>query len=158
MSRLDDYTVRLRVEVRFRDTDMLGHVNNAVYLTYFESGRMAYWTEFTGRAHAGRVPFILARAEVDFRAEARAGEKLTLGIRASRMGTRSFDFQYLVVREEDGTEVATGRTVQVFYDYEAGRSAPLPDDLRADLQAFEGNRLQRDEARPETGNPTGGER
>lgn len=141
MSGIDDYTVHLPVEVRFRDTDMLGHVNNAVYLTYFESGRMAYWEEFTGQAHGGRVPFILARAEVDFRAEARAAERLTLGIRASRLGNKSFDFEYLLVRDADGTEVAAGRSVQVFYDYQAGSSVPLSDDLRARFEKFEGERL-----------------
>lgn len=144
MSGLDDFTVHLPIEVRFRDTDMLGHVNNAVYLTYFESGRMAYWQEFSGRAHGGRVPFILARAEVDFRTEARAAERLTLGIRTSRLGSKSFDFEYLLVRDPDATEVATGRTVQVCFDYEAGRSMALPDDLRARLREFEGGRLDGD--------------
>lgn len=140
MSPLDDYTVHLPIEVRFRDTDMLGHVNNAVYLTYFESGRMAYWREFIGQAHGGRVPFILARAEIDFRAEARAGEQLTLGVRGGRLGVKSFDLDYLLVRDADGTELAAGRSVQVFYDYEAGSSVPLPDDLRARLEEFESGR------------------
>src|SRR4029078_1685342 len=54
--------------VRFRDLDALGHVNHAVYLTYFESARIAYWLHATKRTGLGALDMILARAEIDFRA------------------------------------------------------------------------------------------
>ena len=96
---LGDYRVKMPIRTRFGDTDMLGHVNNAVYSTYFESGRLEYWAELNGGHSFENWPFILARSEIDFLAEAHAVEDLTLGIRVSRLGKKSFDLEYLLVRD-----------------------------------------------------------
>lgn len=138
---LDEYNVTLPIQTRFRDTDLLGHINNAVYATYFESGRMEYWARFQGGHDFDNWPFILAHLEIDFLAEAHAGQKLTLGIRVCRIGTRSFDFEYLLVRDEDQQRVARGRSVQVMFDYAAKKSRPVDDETRARLEAFEGGSL-----------------
>jgi len=135
---LDDYRVRLPIQVRFRDTDLLGHINNAVYATYFESGRMEYWAQLTGRYSFESWPFILARSEIDFLAEAHAGEALTLGVRVGRIGGKSFEFEYLLVRDDDFTPVACGRSVQVMYDYDSKQTRPVSDEIRARLTEFEG--------------------
>ena len=87
---LGEYSFKLPIKARFRDSDMLGHINNAVYLTYFESGRVEYWTVLTGNSSLEDLPFILARTEIDFLAEARAGEAFTLGVRAGRFGKNSW--------------------------------------------------------------------
>lgn len=137
-SRLDDFRVTLPIQVRFRDTDLLGHVNNAVYATYFESGRMEYWAQLTGDLSFDEWPFILARLEIDFLAEAHAAQWLTLGIRVARLGRKSFDFDYLLVRDDDGRELARGRSVQVMFDYRSKQTRVIDDDTRARLMAFEG--------------------
>ena len=138
MSTLDGYGVTLPIQVRFRDTDLLGHVNNAVYATYFETGRMEYWAQLN-RGHSFHDwPFILARIEIDFLAEAYAAEQLTLGIRVPRIGNKSFDFEYLLVRDGDGTEVARGRSVQVMFDYRSKQTRVMDDETCARLTAFEG--------------------
>ena len=77
------------VEVRFRDLDALGHVNNAVYLTYFESARMAWWMHLTHRTDLRRMDMILARAEVDFRSPAAYAEVLDVGVRCASIGRSS---------------------------------------------------------------------
>ena len=135
---LDGYRVRLPIQVRFRDSDLLGHLNNAVYSTYFESGRMEYWAQFTGGHSFDNWPFILARTEIDFLAEAHPGQALTLGVRVARIGRKSFDFEYLLVRDDDGREVARGRSVQVMFDYRSKKTRPVSDETRAGLIAFEG--------------------
>ena len=137
---LDEYSVELGVRVRFCDTDMLGHVNNAVYLMYFEAGRMEYWIELTGNPSLENLPFILARAEVDFLAEARAGEHLTLGIRAGRLGTKSFELEYELFRDPDREAVARGKSVQVMFDYRAKETLPMSDEVRESIIAFETER------------------
>ena len=73
------------LEVRFRDCDALGHVNNAVYLTYLEQARFAFWQRLTG---VGGIPrsFILARVECDYRVPATAGERLIVRLRVSAVG------------------------------------------------------------------------
>src|SRR5690349_1075447 len=66
---------------RFRDTDAMGHLNNAVYVTYFEVARTAYWKALTGDKDYQKVPFILAHTTIDFRSPAFVHETLLVGIR-----------------------------------------------------------------------------
>jgi len=135
---LDNYRVKMPIRTRFGDTDMLGHVNNAVYATYFESGRLEYWAELNGGHSFDNWPFILARSEIDFLAEAHAVQDLTLGIRVSRLGSKSFDLEYLLVRDEDGKAIARGRSVQVMFDYRTKQTVPIDEDTRLRLIEFEG--------------------
>jgi acyl-CoA thioester hydrolase len=121
------------LEVRFRDCDGLGHVNNAVYLTYLEQARFAFWQRLTGIGGRPRS-FILARAECDYRVQATAGDRLIVRLRVSAVGKSSFTFEYEIVNARTRVVVATARTVQVMYDYQAGRSIPVPDDIRARLE------------------------
>ena len=114
-----------RKRVRFRDCDALGHVNNAVYSTYLEEARMGVL--------GGLREFILARVEIDFRAELRAGEEIEVGTRVGRLGTKSFELEH-EIRARDRV-VAEAKSVLVAYDYERGESVPLSDSLRARLEA-----------------------
>jgi acyl-CoA thioester hydrolase len=121
------------VEVRFRDCDALGHVNNAVYLTYLEQARFAHWQRLTGVTGIPRS-FILARVECDYRAQATAGDRLIVHLRVAAVGNASFTFEYQIVNGRTREVVATARTVQVMYDYAAGRPVPVPGDVRARLE------------------------
>ena len=114
-----------REHVRFRDCDPLGHVNNAVYSTYLEQARIGVL--------GGLDPFILARVEIDFRAELRAGEEVEVATRCSRVGTKSFDLEHVV--RADGRVVAEAKSVLVGYDYDAGRSVPINDTTKRRLAA-----------------------
>ena len=114
-----------RERVRFRDCDALGHVNNAVYSTYLEEARM----DILG----GLREFILARVEIDFRAELRAGEEIEVGTRVGLLGTKSFELEH-EIRAGDQV-VAEAKSVLVAYDYERGESVVLSESLRARLEA-----------------------
>jgi acyl-CoA thioester hydrolase len=114
-----------RERVRFRDCDAMGHVNNAVFSTYLEEARIGVL--------GGLTPFILARVEIDFRAELRAGEEIEVGSRVSRVGTKSFDLEHQI--RSDGRVVADAKSVLVGYDYDAGASVPLSDEIKARLSA-----------------------
>jgi acyl-CoA thioester hydrolase len=127
---LSEFRFRFPMEVRFRDLDALGHVNNAVYLTYLESARIAYWLKITGRPGLQGMDMILARAEVDFRAPLGYGDRIEVGVRCASMKRSSLVMESEIVRLPDRTVVAESRKVLVYYDYAAGRSAPLPEDLR----------------------------
>lgn len=122
---MDGFPFVRRERVRFRDCDAMGHVNNAVYSTYLEEARIGVL--------GGLSEFILARMEIDFRAELRAGEEVEIGTRCSRVGTKSFELDH-ELRAGDRL-VAEARSVLVAYDYERGESVPVPDELRARLTA-----------------------
>jgi acyl-CoA thioester hydrolase len=125
-----------KVEVRFRDCDPLGHVNNAVYLTYLEQARLFYWKSLWGfgeersRSSPG---VILARAEIDFRLPAHYGQTLEVRVDLAAVGKTSFTYDYEIVDEQERV-VASARTVQVMYDYDAARPVPIPADIRSKMQ------------------------
>ena len=126
-----------RIEVRFRDCDPMGHVNNAVYLTYLEQARLAQWRALWrfGESDAGNVPgVILARAEVDYRLPARYGDVLEIRIGLAALGRTSFTYEYEIVDAQERV-VATARSVQVMYDYNVGRPVPMPEDIRKLFEA-----------------------
>ncbi|MFI5371791.1 MAG: acyl-CoA thioesterase [Candidatus Eisenbacteria bacterium] len=129
---------------RFRDTDAMGHINNAVYITYLEVGRQAYWARLIGRDDYRSVPFILASVTCDFRSEALVDETLEVGLACEWIGNKSFGFRYEIRSHEGGRVVVEARTVQVCYDYAAKRSIPVPAGLRERLESFEGRALARD--------------
>lgn len=139
------WTVIAPLRPRFRDTDAMGHINNAVYVTYLEVARQEYWRAFKGGDPNYRVvPFILAHVDVDFRSEALMHEMLDLCIRCSHVGNKSFGFEYEIREHTTQRLVVSARTVQVFYDYANKQSIPVPAEMRITLEAFEGRSLTRE--------------
>ncbi len=128
-----DFAYRHRLSVRFRDCDAMGHVNHAVYFTYFEQGRLTFWREVTSTP-SPHTRVIIARAECDYRAPAHFGDELEVRVRVGHIGSSSFTLEYEIVQVHGAALVATGRTVMVSYDYVAGASVPLPDVTRALLE------------------------
>ena len=144
MSPPDRWTIVAPLRPRFRDTDAMGHINNAVYVTYLEVARQEYWRAFKHDDNYRVVPFILAHVDIDFRSEALMHETLELCIRCSYVGTKSFGFDYAIRTEKGQRLVVSARTVQVFYDYAAKRSMPCPPEFREGLERFEGRSLTRE--------------
>ena len=128
------------VRVRWGDEDALGHVNNAKFLTYMEEGRIQYVNDL--KLWAGdrsRLGMILARIEVDFRLPLFAGDELYVFTRATHFGRSSFKIDQWITRHKDNQlEIAAqGVLTIVVYDYELGKSAPIPDEWRAIIKAYE---------------------
>lgn len=128
-----------RILVRFSDCDPLGHVNNASYSTYLEQARIVLWRKQAGielrrAAQAGGrhgESFILARTEIDFRSQARDGDLLEVRLGLESFGRTSMTYRYEIAMAETGRLVVAAKTVQVWYDYDTGKPAPLPDATKA---------------------------
>lgn len=134
-----------RVEVRFVDCDPLGHVNNAVYLSYLEQARFGLWRKLwgfsgeTATTAARGAGLILARVECDYRLPATYGDTLDVRLGLAAIGRTSFTYDYEIVDAGDGRRIAEARTVLVVYDYAAGRPVPIGEPLRGDLsRSFSG--------------------
>jgi acyl-CoA thioester hydrolase len=136
MREMEGYRFSRPRSVEFRDVDVAGHVNNAVYLTYLENARIAYLCEVLGDEFAYEISLILAHISVDFRAPARFPEALDVAARVTRIGTKSFDMEH-EVRGEDGRLVLEASSVLVAYDYAANEPIPVPDDWRKRLETYE---------------------
>ena len=124
-----------RETARFRDLDPMGHVNNAVYMTWIENARIEYLRRLGAfeRPFTGDMAMILARTEMDFREALSFGAEVEIGVRTARLGTKSFDLEYQL-RAGD-TVVAEARTVLVAYDYESNQSKEIPEEWRRRLAA-----------------------
>ncbi len=137
------YPYEMEIEVIFRDIDAMGHVNNAVFFTYFETARIKYLMEIMeGSGRVGYemldLPLILVEATCSYKSQALLGEKLRLGLGVSRFGNKSFDLVYRI-EGEDGRLVAEGKTVQVMYDYVARQAFPIPDNVREYVAKYQGD-------------------
>jgi acyl-CoA thioester hydrolase len=123
-------------EVTWRDLDAAGHVNNAVFLTYFEHGRTAYWLEMTAGESPGDIGFIVARTECDFIRQLSLRERIEIGTRIGRIGNTSIEFDS-EVRLRDGELVARGRVVVVHFSWQANRKQPIPEELTKRIAEFQ---------------------
>jgi len=119
--------------VPFADVDMMHHVNNSKYLTYLETVRTDYLYNHSLRADPRRIGIIIARAELDYRSPSEWHDELTVKMRTSSVGNSSWVYDYEITNEKENRVVVVGKTVQVAYDYEKGKSIPLPPDLKEQL-------------------------
>jgi len=119
------------VDVRWRDVDALGHVNHAVFLTYLEEGRDAFFTEILG----GDPLYVVARLEVDLRAEVRYPDRrVTVRIEAERLGTTSLTTRETILTPSKKA-AAEARVVTVRWDASLRKPIPFSQAERAQLAA-----------------------
>jgi acyl-CoA thioester hydrolase len=121
-----------QVSLRWRDVDGLGHVNHAVFLTYLEEGRDAFYVHALGRD----PHYVVARVEIDLRAEVRyADRQLRVCIEVERVGTTSLTTRETVLTAADVT-AAEARVVTVLWDASARRPVAFAEDEHARLAAL----------------------
>jgi acyl-CoA thioester hydrolase len=132
---VDGFPFVHRETARFGDLDPMGHVNNAVFLTWIETARIEFMRTVGtfDQPDVTQMTMILARVEVDFRSAVEFGEEVEVGVRVGRLGTKSFDLEH-ELRCGDRV-VAEARTVLVAYDYASSSSREIPDEWRRRLAA-----------------------
>jgi acyl-CoA thioester hydrolase len=121
------------VNVRWRDTDALGHVNNAVYLTYLEEARDAFYLRMLGDP-----VYVVVRIEIDFKAEVRHADRtVRVEMAVERLGMSSLTTRE-TLRTADGEAAADARVTTVRWDQEVRAAVPFSDEQRARLAEFAG--------------------
>jgi acyl-CoA thioester hydrolase len=140
-----------RIEVRFADTDAMGHVNNAFYLTYAEIARVAYYEVVSGAplplaTHGAEEGMILAQITISYRSPAFFGETLSVETRVDRIGRTSFAMVHRLTapasRYGPARLIAVADSVLVTYDYGDDHPIPVPAALAESIEAFEGRPLR----------------
>ncbi|NLF63241.1 MAG: acyl-CoA thioesterase [Chloroflexi bacterium] len=126
------------IRVRFRDVDAMGHVNNAVYFTYMETARSVLFQQFFDIKRPMDIPVILGETSCRYLAPVYLGETVRVWMGISRFGTKSFDIVYRL-EGGDGRLVATGHSTMVMYDYEQGRTVPVPESFKDAVRAAQGD-------------------
>lgn len=133
---MDGFRFTREIEVRFRDLDLLGHVNNAVYLTYLEVARTSYYEDVLDMSfdQQDEVDFNLVNVEVDFMRPVEFGDDVEVGVRTVDVGDSSMSTEYRV--DVEGDAAAEASTVQVAVD-DGGRPKEVPKNWRNALKNYE---------------------
>lgn len=130
--RDDSYDFEVGLDVRLRDVDFMGHVNNAVYATFLEEAREAYFADVIGVSLTD-VGTVLATLTIDYVRPIEADADVTVALRVSELGTSSLPMEYEI--RADGERAATARTVQVLVDRETEQSQSIPTEWRTRIEA-----------------------
>ncbi|MCS6818476.1 MAG: acyl-CoA thioesterase [Chitinophagales bacterium] len=136
---LKPFRFKKRVETRWSDMDEMHHINNAIYLTYFEQARVYYFHEACEWDWKNDGA-ILAAASIEYIAPLRFPEAAYIYVRTKRIGQKSLDMDYVIVRENEDssrTLITLGNTIMVTYDYFAQKSIPVPDYIRQRIISYE---------------------
>jgi acyl-CoA thioester hydrolase len=135
---LEKFTFKQKLLIRWSDLDEIGHVNNALYLTYFEEGRIQY-LEQVADWDWKTMGIIVARAEIDYKLPLYLRTKAYLFVRCARIGNKSFNLEYVLAEElESGDRlIAMGTTIMVTYDYTKGQPVPVPEAVREKFVKYE---------------------
>lgn len=130
---------KIHIQVRFKDIDSMGHVNNVVFFTYFEMARIAFHLEYVSEViDKESFSFILARASCDYIKPIVLGTDLILQMGTKNLGTKSFQYVYLLTDANDESiQYAKGESVQVYYDYIRNTSIEIPPEFREVLLRFQ---------------------
>lgn len=143
--RLEDYPFRTTDKLRYGDTDKLGHVNNAVFATFLETGRVDLLCDPERPVNDPGTAFVLARLVVDFRAEAHWPGSVDIGTRIQSIGRSSLRLQQAVF--QNGACIASGETVLVQMDEATRKSRPFSKTARASLDQLPGQASDVSESR-----------
>ena len=140
--KISDYKYKTPIAIRFSDIDAVGHVNNAIYLTYFEVARLNYWREIINW-DLRKNGVIVGRSEVNYLKPITLEDEIVCYVRTTRIGNSSFDMMHLLVRiTPNGEEICTtGKTVCISYDYSLNKSVSIPLKEREKMIAYDEPRL-----------------
>lgn len=123
---------RVPISVRWRDMDAMGHVNNAMYISYLEEARVRWMQGVPGVALTDQVAPVVAATHVNYRAPIVWPDDIVVELFVERLGTSSVTIGHRITSRKDAaTLYSDGHVVVVWIDTASGRSAPLPDAVRA---------------------------
>lgn len=137
---LTGYPVVIEQVVDWGDMDSFQHVNNVVYIRYFENARVAYFERMHWKAYLAETGFgpILATAQARYRRAVTYPDTLLIGVRVVSMEADRYTMDYRIVSTQQNQLVTTGDTVVVAFDYRAGKKIPVPDEMRKRIEQIEG--------------------
>jgi acyl-CoA thioester hydrolase len=118
----------------------MGHVNNANHFTYFELARMQYFDEVVAETiNWEEQGIILAHMEIDYKKPILLHDQILVYSRVSRLGSKSFEFEYCIVVEKEGSldVVANGKSVQVCFNYLTNQTISVPESWREKVIGYE---------------------
>ncbi|MFN4011874.1 acyl-CoA thioesterase [Pannonibacter sp.] len=128
------------VEIRYRDTDSMGHVSSPVYYDYLQSAYLEYMHEILQTPKREKLPHIMVKTACEYVAQAKYGEKIVICSHITKFGTKSFEMEHVMhLDDEDRPVVARGNSVHVMFDYAKQATYPVPDEFKDKILTFQGS-------------------
>ncbi len=134
---MDGYPFSCPVQVRWRDLDAFGHVNNAIFASYLEMARTEAWTSLFGGRTVLAIPFFVKRLEIDYRRPIGLEDEVRVWLRVGETRGASFTFEYVV--EAGGEIAAKAVTKLACVDKTTGKPVPIEAGVRATLETLRTN-------------------
>lgn len=132
------YPVKASVQIRFNDIDILGHLNNVVYFSLFDTAKAEYiQAAMKGTMDWRRVETVIANINCDFIASAFYGEPIDIYTRCSEMGRRAFTLEQVMINADSAQVKAVCRTVMVSYNPDSGVTVDISDRARSCIETLE---------------------
>lgn len=130
-----DYRFSFPLQVRYSDFDMLGHINNATFVTYLETARIYYYMKIGWSLKD--ISNVVAHLDIDFFKPILPGQQVHCRVKTTSLGSKSFQMQYELYSEEDDIIFAKAHSVQVCFDKHTGKTVVMPDHIQELIRNFE---------------------
>jgi acyl-CoA thioester hydrolase len=141
------FPVTIELPLQWGEMDSFGHANNVSYLRWFESARIAYFERAAILSQMPQAGPILARQTIDYRAPLHYPDRLLVSCAVTAIGKSSLTMALrLRSRALDRAIAAEGDAILVWFDYRAGKKAPVPDEVRTAIEKLQASS-------PEPGSP-----
>lgn len=137
---ISTYKHRCHIQIRYKDIDKQGHVNNAVHLTYFETARSNYFKKVLRKKNDWvKTGIILASTSITYKLPILLEDDLFCYTKISHVGTKSFEIEHLLAVETSVglTLVAYGKSTMVCYDYDIQKTIEIPEQWLMSINEFE---------------------
>jgi acyl-CoA thioester hydrolase len=132
---MNKFNFEIPIQIRYGDFDMLGHLNNAIYITYYEVARIQYFHKIGWELTD--VSNVVAHLEIDFLKPVLPKDEITVRVRTTGLGTKSFKMEYEIVSRDGATLFNKAGSTQVCFDKTSGQPLPIPDHIRELLVSYE---------------------
>jgi acyl-CoA thioester hydrolase len=130
-----DYKFSTPIQVRYSDFDMLGHINNATFVTYFEVARLYYFMQIGWKLED--VSNVVAHLDIDFMAPILPKQEVYCRVKTTSLGSKSFQMQYELYSEKDDIIFAKAHSVQVCFEKQSGKTVTIPSHIHDLITNFE---------------------
>jgi|ERR1035437_1710188 acyl-CoA thioester hydrolase len=137
---MEGFKHKTLIQIRFKDVDMMGHVNNANHFTYLEIARAKYFDDVVAEeVNWSKEGIILAKSTCDYKMPILFNDKVFVHTKCTRMGNKSFELHYKIIKEENSKEIllAEASSIQVCFDYEKRENILMPEKWKKKIEAFE---------------------
>jgi len=134
-----DFKHKLQIQIRYKDVDIQGHVNNANHITYFETARVNYFNDILKRNDWNKTGMILAKTEIEYSEPVFMDDEVYCYTKITSFGIKSFEISNLITKKVGKEEMvcAHGKSVIVCFNYEIKQTVEIPEEWKAAVASYE---------------------